>query len=99
MATAGGYIWRKPGSLRDNKSPGGTILFAVYRKEPPLPRAERNCWFLGPIAERESCQLALNSRGFGPSRSATKQQLAGFPWPSSNSSSAQCTRRATDAGS
>ena len=60
MATAGGYIWRKPDSLRDNKSPGGTILFAVYRKEPPLPRAERNCWFLGPIAERESCQLALN---------------------------------------
>jgi len=38
-------------------------------------------------------------RGFGPCRSATKQQLAGFPWPCSNSSSAQCTRRATDAGS
>jgi hypothetical protein len=25
-------IWRKPGSLHDNKSPGGAVLFAVYRK-------------------------------------------------------------------
>jgi hypothetical protein len=60
MATAGDYIWRKPGPCI-NKSPGGAILFAVYRKEPLLPRGERNRWFLGPIAEHESCRLALNS--------------------------------------
>ena len=32
MATAGDYVWRKPGSLHDNRSPGGAVLFAVYRK-------------------------------------------------------------------
>jgi anti-sigma factor ChrR (cupin superfamily) len=32
MATAGDYIWRKPGSLNDNRSSGGAVLFAVYRK-------------------------------------------------------------------
>ena len=32
VATAGDYIWRKPGSLHDNTSPGGAVLFAVYRK-------------------------------------------------------------------
>ena len=32
IATAGDYIRRKPGSLHDNKSPGGAVLFAVYRK-------------------------------------------------------------------
>ena len=32
MAAAGDYIWRKPGSLHDNRSPGGAVLFAVYRK-------------------------------------------------------------------
>jgi anti-sigma factor ChrR (cupin superfamily) len=31
-ATAGDYIWRKPGSLHDNRSPGGAVLLAVYRK-------------------------------------------------------------------
>jgi anti-sigma factor ChrR (cupin superfamily) len=32
VATAGDYVWRKPGSLHDNRSPGGAVLFAVYRK-------------------------------------------------------------------
>jgi anti-sigma factor ChrR (cupin superfamily) len=32
VATAGDYIWRKPGSRHDNRSPGGAVLFAVYRK-------------------------------------------------------------------
>jgi anti-sigma factor ChrR (cupin superfamily) len=32
VATAGDYIWRKPGSLHDNTSSGGAVLFAVYRK-------------------------------------------------------------------
>jgi hypothetical protein len=32
VATAGDYVWRKPGSAHDNKSPGGAVLFAVYRK-------------------------------------------------------------------
>ena len=32
IATVGDYICRKPGSLHDNKSPGGAVLFAVYRK-------------------------------------------------------------------
>jgi len=32
VATAGDYVWRKPGSLHDNTSPGGAVLFAVYRK-------------------------------------------------------------------
>src|SRR5262249_38078015 len=27
MTTAGDYIWRKPGSLHDNMSPGGAVLF------------------------------------------------------------------------
>jgi len=26
------YIWRKPGSLHNNMSPNGAVLFAVYRK-------------------------------------------------------------------
>jgi len=62
ITTAGDYIWRKPGSLHDNKSPGGTrSVCGVPQTEPLLPHGERNRWFLGPIAERESCQLALNS--------------------------------------
>jgi anti-sigma factor ChrR (cupin superfamily) len=32
VATAGDYIWRKPGSLHDNHSPGGALLLAIYRK-------------------------------------------------------------------
>jgi anti-sigma factor ChrR (cupin superfamily) len=32
VAAAGDYIWRKPGSLHENTSPGGAVLFAVYRK-------------------------------------------------------------------
>src|ERR1700730_5847126 len=32
IATAGDYIWRRPGSQHDNTSPGGAVLFAVYRK-------------------------------------------------------------------
>jgi anti-sigma factor ChrR (cupin superfamily) len=32
VATAGDYVWRKAGSLHDNTSPGGAVLFAVYRK-------------------------------------------------------------------
>jgi anti-sigma factor ChrR (cupin superfamily) len=32
IATAGDYIWRRPGSLHDNTSPGGAVLFAVYRQ-------------------------------------------------------------------
>jgi anti-sigma factor ChrR (cupin superfamily) len=32
VATAGDYIWRKPGSLHDNKSTNGAVLLAVYRK-------------------------------------------------------------------
>ena len=32
VAQAGDYIWRKPGSLHENTSPGGAVLFAVYRK-------------------------------------------------------------------
>lgn len=32
VATAGDYVWRKPGSAHANKSPGGAVLFAVYRK-------------------------------------------------------------------
>jgi anti-sigma factor ChrR (cupin superfamily) len=32
VAMAGDYVWRKPGSLHDNRSPGGAVLFAVYRK-------------------------------------------------------------------
>ena len=31
MATAGDYVWRKPGSLHDNRSPGGAVLSEVYR--------------------------------------------------------------------
>ena len=32
VATAGDYVWRKLDSLHDNTSPGGAVLFAVYRK-------------------------------------------------------------------
>jgi len=32
ITTAGDYIWRKPGFLHDNKSPGGAVWFAAYRK-------------------------------------------------------------------
>lgn len=32
VAMAGDYVWRKPGSRHDNRSPGGAVLFAVYRK-------------------------------------------------------------------
>jgi anti-sigma factor ChrR (cupin superfamily) len=33
VAMAGDYVWRKRGSFHDNRSPGGAILFAVYRKQ------------------------------------------------------------------
>ena len=32
VATAGDYIWRKPGSQHDNRSPNGAVLLAVYTK-------------------------------------------------------------------
>jgi len=32
VANAGDYVWRTPGSQHDNHSPGGAVLFAVYRK-------------------------------------------------------------------
>ncbi len=32
VATTGDYIWRKPGSQHDNRSPGGAVILAVYRK-------------------------------------------------------------------
>lgn len=32
VARAGDYVWRKPGSLHDNMSRDGAVLFAVYRK-------------------------------------------------------------------
>ena len=32
VATAGDYIWRLPGSMHENFSPGGAVLLAVYRK-------------------------------------------------------------------
>ena len=32
VANAGDYIWRIPGSLHENHSPNGAVLFAVYRK-------------------------------------------------------------------
>jgi hypothetical protein len=32
VATAGDYIWRKPGLQHDNRSPNGAVLLAVYRK-------------------------------------------------------------------
>jgi anti-sigma factor ChrR (cupin superfamily) len=32
VATAGDYIWRVPGSMHENFSPGGAVLLAVYRK-------------------------------------------------------------------
>jgi len=32
VATAGDYIWRIPGSMHENFSPNGAVLFAVYRK-------------------------------------------------------------------
>jgi anti-sigma factor ChrR (cupin superfamily) len=32
VATAGDYIWRIPGSLHENFSPSGAVIFAVYRK-------------------------------------------------------------------
>jgi anti-sigma factor ChrR (cupin superfamily) len=32
IATAGDYIWRKPDSQHDNRSPNGAVLLAVYRK-------------------------------------------------------------------
>jgi len=32
VATAGDYVCRKEGSQHDNRSAGGAILFAVYRK-------------------------------------------------------------------
>ena len=32
VATAGDYIWRKPGSQHDNTSPSGAVILAVYRK-------------------------------------------------------------------
>jgi anti-sigma factor ChrR (cupin superfamily) len=32
VATAGDYIWRIPGSMHENFSSNGAVLFAVYRK-------------------------------------------------------------------
>jgi quercetin dioxygenase-like cupin family protein len=32
VANAGDYIWRIPGSMHENFSPNGAVLFAVYRK-------------------------------------------------------------------
>jgi anti-sigma factor ChrR (cupin superfamily) len=32
VGVAGDYIWRKPGSLHDNTSDTGAVVFAVYRK-------------------------------------------------------------------
>lgn len=32
IANAGDYIWRIPGSMHENFSPGGAVLLAVYRK-------------------------------------------------------------------
>jgi anti-sigma factor ChrR (cupin superfamily) len=32
VGLAGDYIWRKPGSLHDNTSDTGALVFAVYRK-------------------------------------------------------------------
>jgi anti-sigma factor ChrR (cupin superfamily) len=32
VAHAGDYIWRVPGSMHENFSPGGAVLLAVYRK-------------------------------------------------------------------
>jgi anti-sigma factor ChrR (cupin superfamily) len=32
VATAGDYIWRKPGSLHDNSSTTGAVILAIYRK-------------------------------------------------------------------
>jgi len=32
IARAGDYVWRKPGSLHENRSGEGAVLFAVYRK-------------------------------------------------------------------
>ena len=32
VATAGDYIWRKPDSLHDNRSPNGAVLLAIYGK-------------------------------------------------------------------
>ena len=50
MATAGDYVWRKPGSLHDNRSPrrGGAVR-SVPQAEPLLPRGERNCRFLSQL--------------------------------------------------
>lgn len=33
VAKAGDYIWRVPGSMHENFSPEGAIVFAVYRKQ------------------------------------------------------------------
>jgi anti-sigma factor ChrR (cupin superfamily) len=32
LASAGDYIWQRPDSAHDNKSPEGALLFAVYKK-------------------------------------------------------------------
>lgn len=32
VAMAGDYVWRTRGSMHDNRSPNGAVLFAVYRK-------------------------------------------------------------------
>ena len=57
-----GERWVK-GRLSDRRGNRCLAPFcsAVPQTEPLLPRGERNRRFLGPIAERESCQLALNS--------------------------------------
>jgi anti-sigma factor ChrR (cupin superfamily) len=47
--TAEDYIWRKPGSLHDNRSTDGAVLFAVYRKPNfYLPRGKRDGGLLKP---------------------------------------------------
>src|SRR5271155_2777556 len=43
IATAGDYIWRKPGSLHDNTSPGGRrVVRGVSQTEPLLRHGRRN---------------------------------------------------------
>ena len=51
IATAGDYIWRKPGSLHDKQVAWRrSAVRGVSQTEPLLLRGERNRRFLGPIA-------------------------------------------------
>src|ERR1700745_2960732 len=56
IATAGDYIWRKSGSLHDNKLPGGAVLsrctanrtsITTRRKKPLVSRANRGGFRVG----------------------------------------------------